>query len=190
MPDIHVSLLALHDPELCFGLGAARLVMRPRRRGCIWSTLLFAIGIVDRVHLASGSRSSAEPATWAQTILGAMFVWAMMALGYGIIPHEWLTFGELVPQLRHGDVPHAARTAFIPFDITATSVVDVGRGGDLRHRARAQRLAVRRAWQKRTVAEPVAEGDDGRGRRRRPAAVRSRACPPPREARRPRTAAP
>ena len=36
----------------------------------------------------------AEPATWAQTILGAMAVWAMMALGYGTIPHEWLTFGN------------------------------------------------------------------------------------------------
>ncbi len=36
----------------------------------------------------------AEPATWAKTIVGAMAVWVMMALGYGTIPHEWLTFGN------------------------------------------------------------------------------------------------
>ena len=35
-----------------------------------------------------------EPATWVQTVLGTMFVWVMLTLGYGVIPHEWLNFGN------------------------------------------------------------------------------------------------
>ena len=55
--------------------------------------LLFLIGLGDRHHLTKKPKP-AEPATWAQTILGALGVWAMMALGYGTIPHEWLTFSN------------------------------------------------------------------------------------------------
>src|SRR4051794_20369044 len=93
MPDIHTSMLALHIPnvlpESVFGYGISW--MRPAGR-LIWSSLIFAIGVGIGYWLTRKPRP-AEPATWAQTILGAMGVWAMMALGYGTIPHEWLTFG-------------------------------------------------------------------------------------------------
>jgi hypothetical protein len=35
-----------------------------------------------------------EPATWAECILGAVGTFALMALAYAIIPHEWLTFAN------------------------------------------------------------------------------------------------
>jgi hypothetical protein len=54
----------------------------------------------------------AEPSTWAQTILGAMGLWAMMALGYGTIPHEWLTFGGAY--LNFNTATYVMRLALMP----------------------------------------------------------------------------
>jgi hypothetical protein len=39
-------------------------------------------------------RDADEPATWAECIAGAVGVFALMTLGYAIIPHEWLTFAN------------------------------------------------------------------------------------------------
>jgi hypothetical protein len=35
-----------------------------------------------------------RPATWGECISGALGVFALMALAYGIVPHEWLTFAN------------------------------------------------------------------------------------------------
>ncbi len=120
MPDIHVSMLALHIPNVLpktvpwidYGANGKGFYINHhsqwvRHAGrMIWATLIFAIGIGIGFWLTRKPKR-AEPATWAQTILGAMLVWGMMALGYGTIPHEWLTFGNGVPQLQHGDVRDA-----------------------------------------------------------------------------------
>src|SRR5215813_6777365 len=93
MRDIHVwNLLALHVPNLLpktiFGSTF------PRHAGrLIWATVLFTIGIIDAFIAIKRPKKSNEPATWSATFLGAMFVWGMFALGYGVIPLEWLSFG-------------------------------------------------------------------------------------------------
>jgi hypothetical protein len=35
-----------------------------------------------------------EPASWVECFLGAVAVFALMALAYGVIPHEWLTYAN------------------------------------------------------------------------------------------------
>ncbi len=35
-----------------------------------------------------------QPATWAQCMAGAMGVFAMFILCYGVVPHEWLTWAD------------------------------------------------------------------------------------------------
>jgi hypothetical protein len=35
-----------------------------------------------------------RPATWSECIAGAVGVFAMMALAYGVVPHEWITFSD------------------------------------------------------------------------------------------------
>jgi hypothetical protein len=168
MPDIHVSMLALHIPNvlpktmpwLDYGAGKGFYVNHHsewvRHAGrLIWSTLIFAIGIAVAYRLTRKPKA-AEPATWAQTILGALAVWAMMALGYGTIPHEWLTFGNAY--LNFNTATFVMRqNRFIHFDITRAVVIDVGTTVIYGIVLVLQVwLFVR--WQKRPVIEPADEG--------------------------------
>ena len=66
--------------------------MRPAGR-LIWSVTLFVIGLI--VIMALMRRAKPErPSTWAECMAGAVGVFAMMALGYAVIPHEWITFSD------------------------------------------------------------------------------------------------
>jgi hypothetical protein len=60
--------------------------------------ILAGIGVLT-VHLllmvaSAKPRDPDEEPTWAQCILGAVGVFALMTLAYAIIPHEWLTFAN------------------------------------------------------------------------------------------------
>jgi len=137
MPDIHVSMLALHVPNVLpksvpwidfarhKGLYINSHSTWVRHAGrLIFASLIFAIGcIVGYIWTKKPKR--AEPATWAATILGAMGVWAMMALGYGTIPHEWATFGNSYLNFNTATfLMHKNR--LIHFDITRSVVIDIG----------------------------------------------------------------
>jgi len=127
----------------------------PRHAGrLIWSTLLFTIGIVI-AYIWTRKPKPAEPATWAQTILGAMAVWAMMTLGYGTIPHEWLTFGNSYLNFNSATFL-MTKNGIIHFDINRSAFLDVVVTGIYGIVLVLQVwLFVR--WQKRPVAEPAAE---------------------------------
>jgi len=170
MPDIHVSMLAVHIPNVLpktvpwpnYGPGGKGFYinhdstwMRPAGR-LIWSTLIFVIGIAIAYWLTTKPKR-AEPSTWAQTILGAMGLWAMMALGYGTIPHEWLTFGN--SYLNFNTATFLMRqNRFIHFDITRSVVIDIGTTVIYGIVLVLQVWLIVR-WQKRPVLEPGAEGD-------------------------------
>ena len=90
-----------------------------------------------------------------------MFVWFMFALGYGVIPHEWLTFGNSYLNFDSASyVIHRGQWAsnLPPFDITRDKVIDSG-AAIIYVIVLGINIAFFSAWQKRKVAEPVA--DDG-----------------------------
>jgi hypothetical protein len=137
MPDIHVSMLALQVPNLLpktvpwidfaahkgFYINHHSTWVRHAGR-FIWFSLLFTIGLVV-AFLWTKKPKPAEGATWAQTILGAMAVWFMMALGYGSIPHEFITFGT--SYLNFNTATYMLhKNRFLTFDITRSVFVDVG----------------------------------------------------------------
>lgn len=66
--------------------------MRPAGR-LIWSIVLFVIGIVVVLVLMRREKPN-RPSTWAECMAGAVGAFAMMALGYAVIPHEWITFSD------------------------------------------------------------------------------------------------
>jgi hypothetical protein len=66
--------------------------MRPAGR-LIWSIALFVIGIIVVMVLMRREKPN-RPSTWAECMAGAVGVFALMALGYAVIPHEWITFSD------------------------------------------------------------------------------------------------
>jgi predicted membrane channel-forming protein YqfA (hemolysin III family) len=66
--------------------------MRPAGR-LIWSIALFVIGLIIIFVLMRRPKPERR-ATWAECIAGAVGVFAMMTLAYGVIPHEWITFSD------------------------------------------------------------------------------------------------
>ncbi len=161
MRNPHVwDLLSLHVPNLLpktvFGSHF------PRKAGrLIWATVLFAIGLIIAFIWVRRPKRSSEPATWAQTIIGAFAVWVMLTLGYGVIPSEWIIFGN--SYLNFDSSTYLARRNQLaahlpPFDITRDKFVDAVAAG-IYVVVLVLNVYLFAAWQKRKVVEPAAEGE-------------------------------
>jgi hypothetical protein len=159
MRDIHVlHLLAVHIPNLLprtflwFHVPWLRKAAR-----LLYAIVLFTIGLVAAALVIRAPKRSNEPATWAQCMLGAMFVWFMFALGYGVIPHEWLTFGNSYLNFDSASfLMHKNR--ILHFDITRDKAADAV-AALIYVVVLGLNIFFFAAWQKRKVAEPAT--DDG-----------------------------
>jgi hypothetical protein len=131
------------------------------------------------LFIAVLSRRPIQPgveATWAQTILGALAVWVMFVLGYGVIPSEWIIFGNsylnfdssgfLVKQGQWA-------TSVPPFNITRDKFVDAIAGG-IYIVVLVLNVWLFVAWQKRKAAEPAEEGAEAAAPRGPLARLRAR----------------
>jgi len=134
----------------------------PRKAGrLIWPTVLFIVGLVIAWMIIRRPKKSAEPATWAQTFVGAFFVWVMLTLGYGVIPSEWIIFGN--SYLNFDSASFLLRrdqwaSHLPPFDITRDKFVDSVAAG-IYVVVLVLNVALFVAWQKRKVVEPGAEAE-------------------------------
>ena len=159
MRDNHVwHLLAVHIPNLLprtilwFHVPWLRKAAR-----LLYAIVLFAIGLVAAAGVIRTPKRSNESPTWAQCVIGAMFVWAMFALGYGVIPHEWLTFGNSYLNFDSSSfLLHKNR--IIPFDITRDKFLDAV-ASLIYVVVLGLNIMFFAAWQKRKVAEPVVAGE-------------------------------
>jgi hypothetical protein len=64
---------------------------------------------------------SDRPLTWAQAMAGAMGVYALFLLGYGAVPHEWLTWADSSLGLREDKI--LLKT--YPIDVSGRAVRDI-----------------------------------------------------------------
>jgi hypothetical protein len=157
MRDNHVwHLLAVHIPNLLprtifwFHVPWLRKAAR-----LLYGIVLFAIGLAAAAGVIRTPKRSLEPPTWAQCVIGAMFVWVMFALGYGVIPHEWLTFGNSYLNFDSSSfLLHKNR--IIPFAITRDKFLDAV-AAVIYVVVLGLNVAFFAAWQKRKVAEPVTD---------------------------------
>jgi hypothetical protein len=71
------------------------------QRGIVWVGIFVFLAHLFMMIASRKPRDPQEPATWAECIVGAVGVFALMTLAYAIVPHEWLTFANA--QLQWGD---------------------------------------------------------------------------------------
>jgi hypothetical protein len=64
------------------------------QRTIIWLGIFAFLAHTFLMVASRKPRDPDVPATWAECITGAVAVFALMTLGYAIIPHEWLTFAN------------------------------------------------------------------------------------------------
>lgn len=139
--------------------------VRPAGR-LIWATVLFVIGLVAARIAMKRPKRTDEPTTWTATILGAMFVWVLLILGYAVIPSEWIVFGN--SYLNFDSASFLLRqdqwaANLPPFDITRDKAIDAIAGG-IYIVVLVINIAMFSAWQKRkTVAEIEAAAEDAEG---------------------------
>ena len=116
--------------------------MRPAGR-LVWSIALFVIGVVIVLGLMKRPKPD-RPSTWSECMAGAVGVFAMMALGYAVIPHEWITFSDKYLQWdttkflfrSHQDIFGLGIVNW-PFNFDMHNIRDIIVVRDLRHRAGA-----------------------------------------------------
>jgi hypothetical protein len=67
------------------------------------SLILTAVAFAAFMRLVKRPKSEL-PATWAQSMLGALAVFALFLLVYGVVPHEWLTWADSKLGLREDKI--------------------------------------------------------------------------------------
>lgn len=97
--------------------------LRPAGR-LIWSSLILIIAIGIIVTLCKRPKP-VEPATWAQSMLGAVVSFALMLIAYGTVPHEWLTFANGYLKLDDSHFILKKAQWFLAFDINKSAIKDV-----------------------------------------------------------------
>lgn len=101
--------------------------MRPAGR-LLWAVGLLVVGLVIIAVLMRRPKPE-RPATWAECMLGGVGVFAMFALAYAIVPHEWITFAD--KYLQWGTTKFVVRSGQhvlffnFPFDINMKAISDI-----------------------------------------------------------------
>jgi hypothetical protein len=145
-------MLAVHIPNLLpkSVLSYNLTWIRPAGR-LIWSTVILLIGIGVIVFLARRPKP-AEPPTWAQAMVGAIVVFALMILAYGTVPHEWIIFGNSYHDWSAANyLMHKNR--ILHFDINLQAVNDTV-AALIYVVMLVTNVALFSLWQKRPVREP------------------------------------
>ena len=90
------------------------------------STILLFLGVAAVVAYA-GRRRPGAPLTWGEAMVAAVFVYLLMGLAYGIVPHQWLTFADNELGWRSDKIvfgPGDVLTSVLPFTITYQVIRD------------------------------------------------------------------
>jgi hypothetical protein len=169
MLDTHAgNMLALHVPNLLprsvpwiqlhhWHLKVQHSIWVRHAGRLIWASLIFFILLIGAIVVVRKPKKTNEPATWAQSILGAFYVWMMMVLIFGVMPSEWIIFGNSYLNFDTSSF-FMKKNGWVPFDITRDKIVDlIATTFYIVGIVLFVALAV--AWQKRKVAEPASEDE-------------------------------
>ncbi len=92
----------------------------------VMSTIMLVAGTVAVVAYAR-RRPPGATLTWGEAMVAAVFVYLLMGLAYGIVPHQWLTFADNELGWRSDKIVYGPGDVLtnIPFTITYQVIRDV-----------------------------------------------------------------
>ena len=107
------------------------------------------------VLLYAKRRPAGAPLTWGEAMVGALLVFALMFLAYGIMPHQWLTYADNQLQWRKDKILEGPGGVVgkLPIVITYEAVRDVIAVG-LYAVGLGAHIALWSAWQNRGKEKP------------------------------------
>jgi len=96
------------------------------------TSLLFSIAMTAGVFWYAKRRPEGTPVTWGEAMLGSAYIFFLVFLIYGVVPHQWLTFAENEMGWRGdkflhgigGIVKPKSQGGWFPFDITYRAISD------------------------------------------------------------------
>ena len=90
-------------------------------------SLVATFAAASVVPLYAKRRPKGAPLTWGEAMVGAVYVFFVMFLAWGIMPHQWLTYADNVLQWRKDKILNgpADIIAKLPFTITYEAVRDI-----------------------------------------------------------------
>jgi hypothetical protein len=146
-------MLAVHIPNpLPTSLLGKNMTWTHPAGRLIWAVVFLLIGLAVFGFLARRPKP-AEPPTWAQAMLGALAVFALMIVAYGTIPHEWIVYAN--SYLRWGTAKFVfQKNRFVHFDVNKQTAND-GVAALIYGVMLVGNIKLFQIWQKRPVAAPA-----------------------------------
>ncbi len=120
-------------------------------------SLLFTILMTAGIVLYARRRPVGAPLTWGEAMVACTYIFALLFLAYGIVPHQWLTWADNELEWRSDALligPGSETATWFPFtlnklvirDIIATAIYGVFLGAH---------IGMWAWWQNRGKAKPA-----------------------------------
>ncbi len=92
----------------------------------VLSTVLLVLGTAAVLAYAR-RRPPGKGVTWGEAMVAAVFVYLLMGLAYGIVPHQWLTFADNELGWRSDKIVYGPGNVLsnIPFTISYQVIRDI-----------------------------------------------------------------
>jgi hypothetical protein len=91
--------------------------------------LILTFAMAAGVFAYGIKRPVGKPLTWGEALLGGTYIYALIFLMYGVVPHQWLTFADTTLKMRKDAVlagpGSKGAVQWLPFTITKQTVRDI-----------------------------------------------------------------
>jgi len=91
-------------------------------------SLIATIALAAVVPLYARRRPPGTPLTWGEAMAASLYVFFVMFLAWGVMPHQWLSYADNALQWRKDKIlfgPGDVVDKFLPFTVTYEAVRDI-----------------------------------------------------------------
>ena len=135
-----------------YAIGA---IVDPLQVFMVWVSFFGSIAIALALVVSRDPRSPEQKTTWVEAMLGAVAVFFLMTLAYGVIPHEWITFSDKYLQWTPDKIFIDTYPVKVPYEALRDFIV-IGIYGAML----GLNLKLFFMWQDRLTPKAEAEGEE------------------------------